>query len=71
MYNPFYLLWLNWSMVERSILIGSLNGPYWENLFGPYWKNISLVLFWQVQYVAPGPDSPWTGRSLFITPFSS
>ena len=24
-----------------------------------------------IQYVAPGPDSPWTGRSLFITPFSS
>ena len=24
-----------------------------------------------VQYVAPGPDSPWTGRFLFITPFSS
>ena len=30
-----------------------------------------IFLFVPLQYVAPGPDSPWTGRSLFITPFSS
>ena len=26
-----YIIWLNWSVVRRSILIGSLNGPYFAD----------------------------------------
>ena len=27
-WQEYFIIWLKWSMVKRSILIGSLSGPY-------------------------------------------